>query len=158
MHLMHFCCCCCSVSLVFVCFSPGSALCPVVFRVVTLWNFKCNCCWPLGVAELWGAIVLTSYQKWWEVNFRFTWVLDCSRQRFPVPRRWRFSSGEAKTHLSKRLQTFIATHVSFFICMHAIQTSTVVLRFNEISWSTFVTQQYYSTFIGKWAKPVIHAV
>lgn len=145
-----------------LCLNLGSALCPVVYRVVTLWNFQHTCCfvclWAWLCCEVRVVDLLPELIKG-QFLFFVTSVLKCSWQWFSAPREWKFSLGEARTHLSPCRPSFIYRSICiFFICMHTIQTSANVPRFNEIWWSTFLTLQYYSTFIGKWAKPVIHAV
>lgn len=157
---MHF-CWCCFLSVWSLSQPWCSALCPVVCRIVTLRNFQHTCCFVCPWARLRCEVIVAWPASRTDGQFSIfvTWVLKCSWQWFSVPREWKFSLGEARTHLSPCRPSFIYRSICiFFICMHTIQTSANVPRFNEIWWSTFLTLQYYSTFIGKWAKPVIHAV
>lgn len=149
---------CISVATVFF-VSASQYLVSTTFQSYTTVYFYMHLlfCALLGMAVLWGGDILTCCQKW-RVSFRFLWLNFLgSQQWFSAPRE--LSLWEAKTHLSTCRPSFICHCICIcFICRHAIQTSANVPQFNEIWWSTFLTLQYYSTFVGKWAKPVIHAV
>lgn len=121
-------------------------------------------CVPLSMAVLWGAAILTCYRKWWGTNFIYIFlylvlglesamIFSTEGMKIFLPR------GKDSSKAPANRPSFVYHYICIcFICMHTMQTSANVPRFNEIWWSTFLTLQYYSTFIGKWAKPVIHAV